>query len=139
MKSDSSQLINACYTTAILPSNKLVVIKINQCLLDKTLSQKESLLQPHQASVFGVVIDDIAKNHLSMDGKQEGQCIIIGSDILPLHFDGWKCYLQIRQPSQEELKSLPVYELTSPHEYTPPSSFNTRRLSKAHVEVRIQD
>ena len=83
--------------------------------------------------------DSHRKRHLSMDGKQGGQCIIIGSDILPLHFDGWKCYLQIRQSSQEELKSLPVYELTSPHEYKPQSSFNTRRLSKSHVEVRIQD
>ena len=40
MKSKNSQLINDCYATVILPSNKLVVIEINQCLLDKTPSQK---------------------------------------------------------------------------------------------------
>ena len=57
MKSKNSQLINDCYATVILPSNKLVVIKINQSLLDKTPSQQESLLQPHQARAFGFVID----------------------------------------------------------------------------------
>jgi len=138
MKTNNLQLVNDCYTVAILPSNKLVILKINQCLLDKDPSQQESLLQPHQARAFGVVIDDVAKRHPSKDGKQGGQCICIGKDTLPLHFDGWKCFLHIRKPSQEELKSLPVYELTSPREYNPQSRFHTRRLSKAHADASVE-
>ena len=139
MKSNNLQLVNDCFTVAILPSNKLVLLKINQCLLDKEPSQHESLLQPHQDKAFGVVVNDVAKRHPEMDGKQGGQCICIDTDTLPLHFDGWKCFLHIRKPSQEELKSLPVYELTSPLEYKPQSRINTRRLNKAHVEVGVQD
>lgn len=88
MKSNNLELVNDCYATVILPSNKLVIIKLNQCLLDKNTSQQESLLQPHQARAFGVVIDDVAKRHPSGDGKQGGQCISVGCDTLPLHFDG---------------------------------------------------
>ena len=139
MKSNNLQLVNDCYTVAILPLNKLVLLKLNQCLLDKEPSQHESLLQPHQARAFGVVVNDVAKRHPEMDGKQGGQCICIDTDTLPLHFDGLKCFLHIRKPSPEEIKSLPVYELTSPHEYKPQSSVNTTRLTKAHVEVGVQD
>ena len=122
-----------------MPSNKLVVFKINNCLLDISTTQVESLLQPHQARAFGVVVNDVAQRHPAMDGKQGSQCISIGADTLPLHFDGWNCFFQIRWQSQEELKTLPVYELTSPHEYKPQSSFNTRRLTPAHVEVNVKE
>ena len=44
MKSNNLQLVNDCYTVAMLPSNKLVILKINQCVLDKEPSQHESLL-----------------------------------------------------------------------------------------------
>ena len=88
MKTNNLQLVNDCYTVAILPSNKLVILKINQCLLDKDPSQQESLLQPHQARAFSVIIDDVAKRHPTNDGKQGGQCICISTDTLPLHFDG---------------------------------------------------
>ena len=73
MKTNNLQLVNDCYTVAILPSNKLVILKINQCLLDKDPSQQDLLLQPHQVRAFGVVVDDVAKRHLSKDGKQGGQ------------------------------------------------------------------
>ena len=50
-----------------------------------------------------------------------------------------ECFLHIKKPSPEEIKSLPVYELTSPHEYKPQSSINTRRLNKTHVRGGVQD
>ena len=86
-----------------------------------------------------MVIDNVARPHPSGDGKQGGQCISIGDDNIPFHFDWWKCYLQIRKLTQEELTSLPVYEPTSPHEYKPRSSFNTRNSLGAHVEVGVED
>ena len=86
-----------------------------------------------------MVVDDVAKRYPAMDGKQGSQCMSIGADSLPLHFDGWKCFFHIRKPSQEELRSLPVYELTSPREYKPQSIFNTRRLTPAHAEVDVSE
>ena len=97
-------------------------------LLDLDVEKHESLLQPHQDRVFGIVVDDVSRRHIGKDDKSGGQCICVGTDTLPLHFDGWKCLYQTRKPSQEEIRSLPVYELTSPHPYQPQSSLNTRRL-----------
>ena len=88
MHASNLQLVSNCYTTVVLPSNKLVVFKINNCLLDTSPTQVESLLQPHQARAFGVVVNDVAQRHPAMDGKQGSQCISIGADTLPLHFDG---------------------------------------------------
>ena len=53
----------------MLPSNKLVILRINQFLLDKEPSQHESLLQPHHARAFGVIVNNIAQRHPEMDGK----------------------------------------------------------------------
>ena len=57
-------------------------------MLDKEPSQHESLLQPHQARAFGVIINDVAKHNPEMDGKQVGQWICIDTDTFPLNFDG---------------------------------------------------
>ena len=63
-----------------------------------------------------MVLNDVVKRHPTMDVKQGSQCISIDADSLPLNFDGWKCFFHIRKSSQEELRSLPVCEVTSPHE-----------------------
>ena len=97
MHSNNLQLVSNCYTTADLPSNKLVILKLNNCLLDKNPAQIESLLQPHQARAFGVVVNDVAKRHPAMDGKQGGQCICIDKDTLHFHFDWWKYFLHIKK------------------------------------------
>ena len=110
MISNNLEVVNDCYTAAMLPSNKLVNLKINQCLLDQEPSQHESLLQPRQAGAFGFIINDVAQHYPEMGVKQGGQCICIDKDTLPLHSDGWKCFLHIRKPSQDELNSLPMYE-----------------------------
>ena len=73
MKSNNLQLVNDCYTVAILPYNKLVILKINECLLDKEPSQHEPLLQPCQDRSFGVIINYVAQRHSEMDGKQSCQ------------------------------------------------------------------
>ena len=139
MKFNHLELVNDYYTVVMLTSIKLVILKINQCLLDKEPSQYESLLQPHQTRAFGCIVNNVAQRHPEMDGKQISQCICNDKDTLPLHFYGWKFFLRIRKPSQDELKSIPMYELTSSLEYKPQSRISTRRLSKVHVEVGVKD
>jgi hypothetical protein len=134
MSSSKLELVNNCYTVATFPNKPPVLLKINQALLDTNPLQTEALLQPHQARAFGVIVDDCARRHCSAIGKPGGQCITIGKDVLPLHFDGWKCYLHTRQPSSQEMKTLPVYELTSPFAYNPQSS-KIRRVSTIDVGV----
>ena len=99
MNTNNLQLVNDCFTCVQLPNNKLAIFKLNNCLLDNDVTQRESLLQPHHARAFGIVIDDVARRHPGRDGKPGGQCIHVGTEKLPLHFDGWKCYFHIRKPS----------------------------------------
>ena len=75
-----------------------------------------------------MIVEDVANRHSTRDGRSGGQCLQIGTYTLPLHFDGWKCFFDIRKPTQEELKSLPVLEITSPLPYKPQSSLSTRWL-----------
>ena len=84
MHASNLQLVSNCFTLAILPSNTLIILKLNNCLLDNNETQTESLLQPHQARAFGVVVNDVAKRHPAMDGKQGSQCMSIRADSLPL-------------------------------------------------------
>ena len=137
MSCSNLELVNSAYTLVQLPSCK-VIVRINQALLDCDPSQTEALLQPHQARAFGVMIDDCARCHVAANGKPGGQCIGIGEDTLPLHFDGWKCYLRIRLPSVEEINSLPIYELTSPNPYNPQQSHRLRRVSN-NLEVSVKE
>ena len=90
MSSSKLELVNNCYTVATFSNNPPVLLKINQALLDTNPNQTEALLQPHQARAYGVAVDDCARRHCSASGKPSGHCITIGTDVLPLNFDGWK-------------------------------------------------
>ena len=94
-----------------------IILRINQALLDLDSKQIEALIQPHQARAFGIMIYDCTSCHLTKDDKPGGQHIWVSSDTLPLHFDGWKCYLRIKIPSIIKMKTLPIFELTSHFPY----------------------
>ena len=96
MSSSKLELVNDFYPVATFSHKTPVLLKMNQDLLDTNPNQTETLLQPHQARAYGVAVDDCARRHCSASGKPGGQCITIGKDILPLNFDGWKCYLHTR-------------------------------------------
>ena len=89
MNSEPLELVNNAYTLATLNNGNKFIFKINQCLCDKDPHAHEALLQPHQARHHGVLIDDVAKRHLSINGECGKQCISIDDTILPLMFDGF--------------------------------------------------
>ena len=72
MKTSNSELVNDCFTCEKLANNTLVISKSNNCLLDLDKSQHESLLQPHQARAFGVIVEDVANRHSTRDGRSGG-------------------------------------------------------------------
>ena len=90
-----------------------ILIRMNQ-FLDTNLHLQEALLQPHQASAFNVVVDDYARCHVGKDEESEGQYLQVDSNILPLHFDGWKYYFRCRFSTSLEFQTLQVYDITSP-------------------------
>ena len=128
MAASNLELVNDAVTCIVMDNAPNILVKVNQCLLDTDSNQHESLLQPHQARAFGVVVDDCARCHLGSDGNPGGQCIKVDDATLPLHFDGWKCYFRCRLPTSLELQTLQVYELTSSLPYNPQQRLSSRRI-----------
>ena len=64
------EVVNNCITTCVLPNKIRVLLVINQALLDLNPTNLESLLQPHQARAYGVVVNDVAARHLATKQKQ---------------------------------------------------------------------
>ena len=127
MRSSALELVNDAFTLVHTPRGK-IIFQLNQCFLDRDPSQDEALLQPHQCRDFGVMVDDCAKCHLNNDGDPGGQCIRVGDDIIPMHFDGWKCYFRISKPTEDDIATLPVYTLTSSRPYEPQCRLSSRRI-----------
>ena len=71
------EVANNCITTCILPNKNRVLLVINQALLDLNSANFESLLQPHQARAFGVVVNDVASRHLATEKKQGSQNLVV--------------------------------------------------------------
>ena len=138
------ELVNDCYTLVKFPNNFIadntkiksnlhvktakpdacmnkigVIFKLNQALLNTEPGLKESLLQPYEARANGVIIDDVPTRYTGNDSTGGTQRIVVNGDEIPLFFDGWKCYLNIRKPTQVEIRTLPVYEITSRLPYKP--------------------
>ena len=94
--SEQLEVVNRCVTCCTLANTKeKVLLELNQCLLDRSNSQLESLLQPHQARAYGVIVNDVARRHVATENKQGAQNIIVEGKSLPLNFDGWKCYFSV--------------------------------------------
>ena len=90
------------------------------------LPQSEVRTHQHNASPHhpaslpqgnNVAIDDVTKCHNDRHGNPGGQCIVADDQKIDLHFDGWKCYLQLCKPSPEYLQKFCILDITSPHTY----------------------
>ena len=126
---DALQVVDvAILITNPYTNNKIIGI-LNQSLLLRDENCIESLLQPHQARCFGTVIDDCCKHHMSTGGKPGTQSIQVPGHEIPLLFDGWKSYLLISKPTEEDMTTLEKIELTSPLPYEPDKRIFTRRVT----------
>ena len=78
--------MNEAYTLVYLPDDTKVLFLLNQCFLDRNPDQTESLLQPHQARAFGVIVDDCSSGHICADGLRGSQSITVGDKVFKMHF-----------------------------------------------------
>ena len=130
MKSEEAlQVVDAAVLITNPYNNNKFIGIVNQALLLCDENCTESLLQPHQARCFGTVIDDCCKHHYSTGGKPGTQSIQVPGHVIPLLFDGWKTYLWISKPAEEDLDTLDRVELTSPLPYEPDKRRFTRRVT----------
>ena len=106
--------------TTVLVNKKVSFIGIlNNAIRNPSEQEVESLIPPAQARAAGHLVDDVAHRHLTNSGASGSQCMKIDGQEYPLNFDGYKCYWQIRFPSDAEWETLPRIDLTSPRPYTP--------------------
>ena len=116
---EALELVSDAYTLLICPDGREILAKFNQVLLDRNPDQEETLIQPHQLRSNGVVVDDVPTCHIASNGKPGRQCINVGGTEIPLYFDGYKTYLRLARPSEQQMKNYPTYVLTSEQPYEP--------------------
>ena len=126
------------YTLATLRDGSCFILHVNQALLEMGAKQTESLLQPHQVRASGNAVDDCATCHLASNGEPGTQSILSGQHALKMHFDGWKCFYQIRKATPEEFHQYPHIQLTSSSPYEPQRRRYSRRVHKA-VDVSLDE
>jgi len=129
MTSGSPMEVVSGICKVVLHDKSSYLLVVNQALLDSDPAQSEALFQPHQLRAHGTIVDETAARHRGADGHCGRQMIKVGDVILPLYFDGWKTFLSICKPSDNELNSLTRLELTSPLRYEPQERVTTRRCT----------
>ena len=88
------------------------------CYIDEK-EQQESLCHPYQCMDHGVKFDLTPMEHQDDNGNNGRQIMKIEDREIPLEYDGRKTYVKIRRPTEEELDTLEVLEMTSPDPYEP--------------------
>ena len=90
------------------------IIIIHQAAYNPDLAQYESLLHSDQARYHGVKVNDLANCYLDGYGNPGLQNIQAEEHTIPLCHDGAKCFIRIREPTNEEWDTRTLVELTSP-------------------------
>ena len=90
-----------------------------------------SLASEYQLREYGHIIDSTSKKHIGPDGQPGRQCIILKSDVegqedavIPLLNRNCMMSFYIREPTKEELETLPRYTLTSPKHWRPNDEYD---------------
>ena len=132
MSSSNLELVSEAFTLVTIDEIKKYIFKTNQAFVDRDPTQSESLIQPHQMRAFGVIVDDCAKSHLGPTNLPGGQCISIENKRYGMHFDGWKYYFRIQNPTAKDLLKYEIIELTSNRPYDPQRRYK-RRVQGDHT------
>jgi hypothetical protein len=93
----------------VLRDNSSFLLVVNQALLDTDPDQSEALFQPHQLRAHGMIVDETATRHRGADGHPGKQMIRVNDITVPLYFDGWKTFLSITKPTEQDLKGQETF------------------------------
>ena len=96
----------------------LLLLFHQACYIDDA-SQTESLCLPYQSMEHGVSFDLTPLGHANDTGDPGRQCFKVEDKTIPLCFDGRKMFLDIRRPTERELDTLDIFEMTSPDAFEP--------------------
>ena len=101
------------------PSGENFLFIVHQALYYDDDEQDESLCLPFQAEQHGVKFSLTPNDRLDANNHQGSQNMIIEHKNIPIKFDGRKLYLDIAKPTEDDLRTLETYKLTSPDPFVP--------------------
>ena len=106
-------------TCVEMEGDEAFLLMVNQACYYDNQEQTESLCHPYQAMEHGVKFCLTPRDTLTPEGELGKQVMVVEEKEVPLRYDGRKMFMKIRHPSDEELESLEIVELTSPAQYDP--------------------
>ena len=101
--------------------------------------QNESLCHPYQSMEHGVKFCLTPKDTLTPDGNLGKQNMIVDEKEIPLEFDGRKMYLNIRKPTQDEIDTLDILEITSPEPFEPEADPDYGNSSRRNTKKKYKE
>ena len=101
---------------------------------DDDPNQVESLLPPAQVRDAGHAVDEQPTDKLTPRGDYGTQCCKVGNTIIPLFFDGLKCFYKLAAITDAELATLPRIVFTKRGEYEPSERKITRRMNTGDID-----
>ena len=111
-------IVSAC-TLVVSPEGQKWLIQIHEAIWVENAQTKESLLHPFQAMRHGVVFDMTPLGYKAINNMGGQQVMVVGDQKIPMRFDQKKLYLELRRPSDHDLRIKEYIELTSCQPWTP--------------------
>ena len=121
-------LIGTFYTVAKDEDGREVILIYHEGVQNKDC--QNSLLSEFQMREYGTIVDSTSKKHMAMNGEPGKQCMIViveeedegaeeNTAIIP--FQNFACLMsfECREPTDDEIRDLPKYVLTSPAVWEP--------------------
>lgn len=94
---------------------------------------KHCLLCPNQAREFGTIIDDVPIP-LDHTGRSTFSMHTADGTIFPFQRYGPTAYLHVRRPTDEELASIPILDITEEEGWNPYDDEDIRNFSAINIE-----
>ena len=102
-----------------VPGEEPILLMMNQACFYDCDDQHESLCHPYQAMQHGITFCLTPADTLTPEGENGLQQMVVEDRVIPLKYDGHNMYLNIRHPTEDEIDSLDIFEITSPQPYEP--------------------
>ena len=115
------------------------LILLHQACYYDHAEQTESLCHPYQAMEHGVKFCLTPSDTLTPDVTLGQQNMIVDGKEVPFKFDGRKMYLKIRKPSQEEIDTLEILEITSPEPFEPETDPNYEAQTRRNTKKKYKE
>ena len=112
---------------------------MNQACYYDHEEQDESLCHPYQSMDHGIRFCLTPRDTLTSEGTLGKQNMIVDEKEISLKFDGRKMYLNIRKPTQEEIDTLEIFEITSPEPFEPESDSSYANLRRRDTKRKYKE